>query len=202
MAAYLMSGSRPPFVTFEERSVEDRAATVASGCYKAKSVDYVIIQLSGSKDCVEKEALPWLADLPKNPNMQPEWVERYKAMYKAFKEGREPTPNGIHVRSWPAIDKGQADTLIGAQVLTVEDLAAANEQTLTRIGMGARGLQQKARAWLESADKNGKSAEELTALREKSAQQDQQIAELRKQLSALLNKQEAESPKPPADDFL
>lgn len=150
-----------------------------------RSVDFAIIRPIGSKDTVEVEALIWLETLDKDPNMLPEWAAKFKSMYALWKAGQEPTPDGTHVTQWPAISKAQAQLLISADIRTVEDLAQANEQGLVRVGMGSRELQNKARAWLESAKDTGRAAEELITLRaqnkaneDKIKSQDEVIARL------------------------
>ncbi len=177
--------SRPPFIRFEERSVEDRDATIASGGLKMKAVDWVIVSQPGSKDTVEKEAKQWLEAAKHNPNFDPAWVDRFHTYYRMWKEGQEITPDGTHVRMWAPISKAEAEQLIASGLRTVEDLAIANEQALQAYGIGARGLQQKARAWLESAAKTGKTAEEITHLRAKTESQDKQIEELREKIRQL-----------------
>lgn len=195
--------SRPPFIEFEERSVEDRDASIKAGHLVMKSVDYVIIRQPGSKDSVEKEALIWLEGAKKNASFNPAWVDRFHAHYKMWKQGQEITPDGTHIRMWAPISKAEAETLIAARILTVEDLAAANEDALRTIGIGARALQQKARAWLESAAKTGKTAEEITLLRATTESQNQQIEELRDKVRMLARQlAEANNTKAPADDFL
>jgi predicted RecB family nuclease len=194
-------GPRPPIVNFEERSVEDRAATAQVGGKQMKAVDYVLLNQPGSKDTVEREALPWLETLHQNRNFDSGWVSRVKEHYKLWKQGHEITPNGTHIRMWAAIDKAQADTLIGAGILTVEDLASANEEALRRVGIGARALKMKAVAWMEAASKTGKTAEELTLLRATVETQEKQIAELRDKIR-LLARAQAKTEEPVTDDFL
>jgi butyrate kinase len=58
-------------------------------------------------------------------------------------------------------------------VRSIEQLATANEETLNRIGMGARALKMKAEEYLLSASGHGKTAEEFTAL--KLANEDLQV---------------------------
>lgn len=194
-------GFRPPIVHFEERSIEDRTASLAAGSIQMRAIDYVILSQPGSKDTVETEAVPWLDELHKNRAFDSSWVSRVKEHYKLWKAGHEITPDGTHIRMWAAIDKGQADTLIGARILTVEDLANANEDSLRRVGIGARALQQKARAWLEAAQKTGKTAEELTLLRAKTEMQEKEIAELREKIR-LLARAMPKAEEPATDDFL
>lgn len=203
-----LPNSRPPFVNFEERSVEDREASIAAGRLIMKSVDYVIISQPGSKDSVEKEAVPWLDSLRQNANYDPMWVDRFKTHYRMWKEGNEITPDGTHIRMWAPISKAEAETLIAARVRTVEDLAAANEETLRMIGMGARALQNKARAWLESASNTGKTTEEIVALRALTEAQAKEIESLRAKNHALARASAAQvkpaetSPAEANDDFL
>jgi hypothetical protein len=185
---------RPPYVEFEQRAEEDRAETVKQGHYVARDVDYAIIRAIGAKDAVEKPAVEWLGHLDQLVTRQDyprEWAKFFREQYNDWKAGNEPSVNGTHVRQWSAISRAQAEMLVAAKILTVEDLAVANEETLQRIGMGSRGLKQRAQAWLDTAAKNG-SAEELAMLREKTANQDAQIAELNRQVAALISKVEAD----------
>ena len=200
---------RPPHIQFYEGAVEDRDATLRENRYIAKPVDYVIIRQVGAKDDVEKEAVPWLESIGNNANYAPQWVDAFREAYKKWKAGQEITPIGTHVKVWAMISKAQADTLISGGILTVEDLAAANESTLQRVGMGARELQYKARDWLAKAttiEKEQKQSAEMQAkfdelqrqrLAEDEAKQ-KQIDEL-KAMVAALTAPKAETPK---DDFL
>ena len=180
MSVSLQGGNRPPYVTFEERSIEDRAQSIAKGRRVDRAVDWAILRQSGSKDNVEVEASVWLAGLDKDPNMVPLWADKFKADYERWKKGQEATPDGTHVSQWPAISKAEATTLIACNVRTVEDLASANEPTLVRIGIGARNLQNKAKEWLKVADGTGRAAEELAALRARVMAQDDQLESMRK----------------------
>lgn len=157
--------ARPPYVQFKVIPLEDRAATMAQGRFVSKDTDYVTVRQAGQKDSSEFEAVPWLDRISKNPGYRPEWVDMLRNQYANWKKGYETPPNGTHIRAWPAISPSQAEMLCSIMLLTVEDLAGANESALQRIGMGARELQMKARAWLDSATKIGSTAEELAALR-------------------------------------
>lgn len=180
MSVSLMQAGRPPYVKFEERSFEDRAESQKAGRMIMKSVDFVIIRQTGSKDTVEKDAQEWLATLKNNTDMHPDWVTQFHRQYEAYKSGQEITPIGTHVKTWPLISKSQCDMLLNANLRTVEDVAGANEDSLRHVGIGARELQQKARAWLESASANGKGAQELVAQRVIIDDQNEKIAALTK----------------------
>lgn len=166
MSVQLMQQGRPPYVRFEQRAEEDRNATIEAKRLVLKDVDYVILHTAGSKDGVEKIATEWLdhCELQASKGKWPaDWIAAHRKMYSDWKAGLEIVPIGFSVRQWAGISKAQAENLVIAGVLTVEDLAAANEQTLARIGIGARELQKKAQAWIDSA--KGNVGEELAALR-------------------------------------
>ena len=178
---------RPPFVTFEQRAIEDRNATIAAGGLVMRDVDYVIVRQVGCKDTVEKEAEGWLVDIEKaamQGTYPGEWVRHFREKYQAFKAGQAEPELGLSVRQWPSLSKAQAENLIAAGVRTVEDVAAMNEPTMQRVGMGARELKQKAKAYLESRDAN-KAAEQITALQAQLNDRDTRIETLETRLAAL-----------------
>ncbi len=158
---------RPPFVTFEVRAEEDRQASIETGQYRAKDVDYALITPAGSKDRVERVVADWFAHLAEQSaqgRFPAEWLEGYKHKYKLWKEGQELPVNGTPIKTWNVLSPAQCKTLLDLHVLTVEDLAAANEELLARIGMGSRSLQASARDWLASAKDIGATAAKLTDL--------------------------------------
>lgn len=158
---------RPPFVTFEVRAEEDRQASIESGQYKAKDVDYALITPAGSKDRVERVVSEWftyLAEQVAQGRFPPEWLEGYKKGYQLWKEGQELPVSGSPIKTWNLLSPAQCKMLLDLHVRTVEDLAAANEELLGRIGMGGRALQASARDWLASAKDVGATAAKLTAV--------------------------------------
>lgn len=164
----LQNQGRPPYIRFEERTEEDRDASIKANRMVLKRVDYVVIQSVGSKDTVEKKVDEWLDHcerlaMMEPPQWPPHWLEGHREMYSKWLKGQEVAPMGFSVRMWPAIDKATAENLCMANVLTVEDLAEANEETMRRIGMGARQMKEKAKAWLEAG--KGQQSEEIAALR-------------------------------------
>jgi len=179
---------RPPYVQFEIQAVEDRAASIAEGHVVLKDVIFAIITPQGSKDRIPRVAEEWFAQLEqrvREERFSAEWLRRYKEAYEAFKQDREPPLHGTSIRSFTVLSPAQLQTLLNFSVKTIEDLASANEETLSRIGMGARALKQKAVAWLESSKNAGAQAEQLTALRQQNealsatvARQAEQLAEL------------------------
>lgn len=50
---------------------------------------------------------------------------------------------GTDIRNWPVVSPAQIKNLFELHVHTIEDLAAANEEVISGIGMGGRMLKQK-----------------------------------------------------------
>ena len=89
--------------------------------------------------------------------------ERYRERYDAWKaESAEPI-SGMSITLWPGATPGQALTLKGLQIHTVESLADASDTILDRYGMGGRELRDKARIYVKGATEVGTLAEALAA---------------------------------------
>lgn len=160
--------ARPPYVTFEVRAEEDRTASIEAGHYVAKDVTYAMITPQGSKDRIERQVDDWLVNLKQQVaegRFPQEWLRNFQEQYKAWKEGREIPLSGHAIVNWPAVSPAQVKQLQQARILTVEDLAGANEETVGHLGMGARALKQRAVEWLAAAKDTGKIAEEVAALK-------------------------------------
>ncbi len=112
------------------------------------------------------------------PLYNPEWARAHAEAYKAWKEGQTIPESGTPIKTWPVISPAQAKNLVTARIYTVEDLAAANEDTLRLAGMGARELKAKAIAWIEQATGAGTLVAKLAAQDAKPEDQAAQIASL------------------------
>ena len=159
---------RPPYVKFETRSVEDRDASIEAGHYVGKDVIFVLVTPAGTRDQIERVAEDWMNSLDegvKQERIPSTWPPAYRRALKDFQESRETPETGAPIIDWPGASPAQIKLLLDINVRTIEDLAVANEETVTRIGMGGRALKEKAKAWLESASGPGKLAEEMDALR-------------------------------------
>ena len=158
---------RPPYVRFEVRAEEDRNASIESGHYVARNVAYALITPPGSKDCVEKIAEEWIDGIKakaRNGEYPPEWAAHFAAAYKQWQEENTIPENGTPIKGWQLLSPAMQQQILSANVRTVEDLAVLNENGLSRIGMGARDLQQKAKAWLEEGATKGAVAAKYSAL--------------------------------------
>lgn len=102
-----------------------------------------------------------------------------KPQYDAWKQGREAPIDGTPLAAWPGISSEQAEFLRNMGIRTVEEIAEASDSIITRIPFpGARELRSSAQAFLKAADKT-KVASELTDLKEKLAERDEQLEDLR-----------------------
>lgn len=158
---------RPSYVVFETRQIEDRDATIREGRYIAKDVHYAIVTPIGSKDRIPRQVDDWLAQLvqqAREERIPRHWADQYKQAYEAWKRGEAVPVNGTPIKGWPLLSPAQQANVISANVLTVEDLAQANDEAQRRIGMGARDFCDKAMAWLKSAKSTGTVAAENASL--------------------------------------
>lgn len=160
--------ARPPYVTFETRAIEDRNATLDQGHYVSRDVVFALITPSGSRDRVEKEATTWLKDLEdavQQERFPVGWLNAYKEALRYWTEAREIPETGFSVINWPMVSPAQVKNLLDINLRTVEDVAEATEEAISRMGMGGRALKEKAKAWLDSSATTGKVSGELEALR-------------------------------------
>lgn len=186
--------ARPPYVTFEFRAEEDRAASIEAGHYVSKDVPFVLVTPMGSKDRHESPADEWFARREQDTaegRFPREWLSAFKGAFAEWKAGREIPLNGTSVANWPVASPSQVKMLLDLKVRTVEDLAEANEETLNRLGMGGRTLKQKAQDWLASASDMGKVSEQLAGLRADNEALKQRNEQLEKQLREVIPQLEA-----------
>lgn len=159
---------RPPYVRFGYQQVEDREASIKAGSFITRDVAVAFITPQGSKDCIERNVDEWFAQLQKdvNENRLPrEWYQEFKGAFDMWKSGQEIPVNGTPLLTWPVASPSVVRALTAIGCRTVEDLAVANEETITRIGMGARALKQRAVDWLAEAAGPGKINAEMSKLR-------------------------------------
>ena len=126
------------------------------------------------------------------PRLYPHIWHACEARYQAWSKGYDDPQEGTPLRQWPGIGRGQAETLRGLHIFTVEELAQVTDAGLDRVGMGARQLRERARAWLSAAQDTGRAAERIaqveaenSRLKAALAQQAADVAELREALDRL-----------------
>ena len=191
----VVDNDRPPYVMFERRPVEDRAASSKEGHYVSKDVDFAIITRPGSRDTVEKEAIPWLAELATKARAKsiPEsWATGFKDSYNAWKKGEELPESGTPIKGWQMLGPSAQKDLIHAGIRTVEDLANLPDSEIGQIGTGAISFKQKAVAWLAAANDTGKAAAQIADLTAKVTQ----LVELTQAQATEMAKLKAQLPQP------
>jgi len=165
--------ARPPYVTFERRGVEDRTASLATGYYTTKDVDFATITPPGGRTTVERPVSEWFAQIRRASQedvgrFPPSWVAHYEQSYDRWKKGEEIPEIGTPIKGWPVLSPAQQQTVLHADIRTVEDLAQATEEGLARIGMGAMALKRRAADFLAArGDGASKASAEMEILRAK-----------------------------------
>lgn len=159
---------RPAYVRFERRAVEDRTKKSVDGRWPKRDVDYAKVTPPYSRDVFEQVASDWLAQMAvevQNNRLPQNWYEGYVQAYERWKTGQEIPLNGEPIKGWGVISPAQQANLIAINILTVEDLAAVNDEGCRRIGMGAAELRDKAKAWLSQMADKGPLTQENAMLK-------------------------------------
>jgi len=180
--------ARPPYVRFERRPIEDKEASLQEGRYVAKDVDFVLITPPYSKDCVEQKVSRWLENIEKqvkDGRTPQKWVDLWKEGLNKWRNGQEIPLNGTPILGWGVISPAQQQMLIAMNCLTVEDLAAVNDEGLKRIGMGGLELKNKAKNWLSSVNEHGPLTLKMSALESENAQLKASLDGLKSQIETL-----------------
>lgn len=183
-----------PFVVFEMRTQEDRAQASPDGVTRMVDVPWAIVRAPGSRDSLEKPAKEWLEQLrqyARDDRIPRNWPAEYEEAFRLWSLGEEMPLQGTAIKSWPPLSPAQRKNLISIGVLTVELLAAANDETLRRLGMGGATLKQLANTWLTEAKDKGSMAQSLEATQVELTQLRTTVAEQAETIKAL----EAKLPK-------
>lgn len=109
---------------------------------------------------------------------------RFPAQWKAYKGKEGDGITGTRIEFWPQVSTIEVATLKYLNIFTVEQLAAADDISIQKIGMGGRALHEKAKVYLKLANDTGvpqKLAAENVKLKD-------EIAELKKEMRELAAK--------------
>lgn len=120
--------------------------------------------------------------------------QKYALYYQAWKRGLEMAPVGTPLEMWPVPTPAQIRELKAINIFTVEQLRDVADVNLHRIPLGVV-MRQQAQKWLElkvNADVVARQVDENNALRDSLNQQAEQLAnqqaemaELRRQMQAM-----------------
>ena|SRR3990167_1472292 len=143
-----------------------------------KPVEWVKWAKRGSPGHETVEAIP---RVKKSPQL---WatIEPY---YNHWLKGQETPVDGTPLAAWPGITRGQVQALNLLLIRSVEDLAAANDATQQRIGMGARELVGRAKIFMEAKKGSAVIEAALAIEREKVGALVSEVAELRALVESL-----------------
>lgn len=148
-----------PHIRFETRSEEDRTATLEAGHKVYKDRDWVIITPHGARDCVENHAEQWLTNISNRAEAGQydiEWVNIFRKMYALYKEGKEMPVEGTPLRMLAHLfTPAEIANCANVNIQTLEQLSVANEETLARLGMGAREWKNRATEALKLSEGKG-----------------------------------------------
>lgn len=134
-------------VRFHMGSLYNSERTAKEGAPKYDSVPFVTIAVPGDKSI--------LIDRPvrldeSDPDSE---IHRFPELWARFKRGEaEDVTTGTPLTEWPVITRAQADELAFQHIRTVEQLAAMSDINCQKF-MGSIQLRQKARDWLQQAEK-------------------------------------------------
>lgn len=177
-----------PHVVFFRGDKEDREATIAAGRFVSQDVDMVKITARGQKDNVQKEVSEWFESLRAmhaGGRVSSALLDNYQEAYEMWRKGEEIPEDGMAIRLWPAATPAQVKTLIAMHVLTVEQLAVANEQVIAGLGMHGRVLKDRAVQYLKDAKNIGVPTLRLEKLEKENADLKASVEDLLSQIAAL-----------------
>ena len=161
---------QPPHIRWEVRSIERQRLVEQGGGKYYTDIDFAIVTPIGSRDSVEKEVVPWLAQLEFECNQMPprfdrEWLDKIRQSYEAWKKGKELPVEGTAIRNWPVASPAEVKRLTQAGIRTVEDLVNANQQTMDAIGMGSVSLKTRAEEWVRGQSSLGPLVEAVSSMK-------------------------------------
>lgn len=193
VGAFVDRKEQPSLVRFERVAVEDKGETrkVGDGVVKYRDEDYVLVTPPYSKDVFRQRAVKWFAQMRievEKGRLPRKWFELYEESYKRWQRNEEMPLNGTPIKSWPALSPSQVKMLVSLNILTVESLAAVNDEGLRRIGMGGVELKNKAVAWLAQANDKGPLTHENAALKEENVALKARVSQLEARVNELAAK--------------
>jgi hypothetical protein len=129
----------PAIPRFKTEAVHLAYRSKAAGRPMYEDREYVEILIPGDRRSMAVE--------PVNEEHKARWPKQYEA----FRAGKEPPLEGTPLADWPnsSLTRARVEELAYFNIRTVEHLAQVNDTQLGNLGMGARGLREAARKFLE-----------------------------------------------------
>lgn len=141
----------PPFVEFEINTIEDREATLEAGSFVGIDVDMIKVHPAGSKDCIIRNYKEWLEQKKQDASegrFPKSHLFMIQEQYQAWKNGTPKPTWGTPLKDWKHATPQLLKAMGAVHISTIEELALANEETIKRLGMGARSLKAKAEMFM------------------------------------------------------
>lgn len=169
-------------VKFYIKPRQDHEESTRQGRPIYKDREYIDIKKPGSRDAVARPATE-------------EDKRRFANHYRAFKDRTNNDENeGTPLKEWPLMSRSMAHELAFFHVKTVEQLVAMSDSQASKF-MGLASIREKARVWLEAAEKE----KPLWDMEQKIQAQNAEIEELKKALSDVLYRVDAGESEPGED---
>lgn len=145
------------FVTFFKHPREDKAASLKEGRPIYQEVDYVRIMVPGDKDSVVVRPARLLDK------------QRFAKQFAAYEQGEKEYQEGMPLKAWPMVTRGQVEELKYFGIHTVEQLAdLADIHVQKFMGMGT--LKEQAKAYIQQAKENAPLVQLNAAVEAKDAE--------------------------------
>lgn len=113
---------------------------------------------------------------------------RWPGQWQAYQNGEQSKANGVPLEQWAGVDEGMVRDLNHKHIYTVEQLASVADGNLGNLGLGARALVDKAKAFLEvkkDTDAVAKYAAQYNEISEENKMLQEQNRQLAARLQAL-----------------
>lgn len=127
-------------VKFEMVAKQDAAKSLEEGRAVFKDVEYVYIQVPGSRNGVARPA-------------RPDDKLRFARHYEAFKKRVDVPLEGTPLAEWPLMTRSLVEELAYLGIKTVEALANLSDTHVSQ-KMGLGNMKRQAQEWLEYADQD------------------------------------------------